>query len=294
MRQVSRDQLKSLMGGLEPAHFHADPLPDTPGLHGLVFTSASGESVRAVFGLPDGDGPHPAVLYCHAHGNRYDIGIDELMEGRPALTAPFADDLLTQGIAFLAIEMPCFGTRQTETESAAAKRHLWRGTTLFGQMLVEQIAALNLLESSRKIDPNCIGTLGISMGGTLAWWLGAMDPRVRCVVSMCCFADLNMLIDTGAHDGHGIYMMVPGLSKLARTGQIAGLATQAAQLHCVGLLDWSTPEDAFHRARLDLVEACQKSAAPMPKFYIDPQLNHSETPQMRAEVLAFLATTLSP
>lgn len=294
MRQITRDQLRAALGGLETVQFRTAPLPETPGLHALGLTSGSGETVRALFGLPEGEGPHPAVLYCHAHGNRYDIGIDELTTGRPALSAPFADDLLAKGIAFLAIEMPCFGTRQTETESAAAKRHLWRGTTLFGQMLSEQIAALGLLESSRRIDPDRIGTLGISMGGTLAWWLGAMDQRVRSVVSMCCFADLDMLIDTGAHDGHGIYMMVPGLSKLARTGQIAGLATQAAQLHCVGLLDWSTPEDAFRRARQDLLDACRNSPAPMPEFHIDTQLNHSETPQMRAEVMAFLATTLSP
>ena len=35
------------------------------------------------FLAPDGAGPFPAVLYCHAHGGNYDLGRRELTEKRP-------------------------------------------------------------------------------------------------------------------------------------------------------------------------------------------------------------------
>lgn len=44
---------------------------------------------------PEGRGPFPVVLYCHAHGNRPDIGKQELLDGRPALSqGPYAQALV--------------------------------------------------------------------------------------------------------------------------------------------------------------------------------------------------------
>ncbi len=39
------------------------------------------------------------VLYCHAHGNRFECGKDELLLGRPALQAPPYGEVLT-GLGF--------------------------------------------------------------------------------------------------------------------------------------------------------------------------------------------------
>ena len=61
------------------------------------------------------------------------------------------------------------------------------------------------------------------MGATLAFWLAALDPRMKAVAHLCCFADLETLVASGAHDLHGLYMTVPGLLAVARTGEIAGL-----------------------------------------------------------------------
>jgi len=43
------------------------------------------------------------VLYCHAHGNRFDIGKEELVAGRPALASPpYAEALAVERAAFRA------------------------------------------------------------------------------------------------------------------------------------------------------------------------------------------------
>ena len=263
-------------------------------LETLTLRLSDGADAPALLIRPPGARPAPAILYCHAHGGRYDIGRDELVSGRPALTAPYAPDLVARGCAVLCVEMPCFGARAGLSESAESKARLWRGTTLFGRMLAEQVAALDWLSARPDVDAARVATLGISMGGTLAWWMAAIDPRIRAAASLCCFADMACLIETGNHDGHGQYMTVPGLLAHASTGEVAGLAAPRPQLHCVGLADWSTPERCFTAARRDLETAYARAgAADAAEFHVEPEIGHAETPAMRARVLEFLGRHLS-
>ncbi len=263
-------------------------------LEHLIFTSAAdgaeGEDIPAVFlRPPDGQGPVPAVIYAHAHGNRYETGRAELIDGRPALRGPYAPDLQRLGVAALCFDLPAFGDRQNPGEAARAKALLWQGRTLFAQMLSELRAGVDYLCAHPAVAADRIGALGFSMGSTLVWWLAALDPRIRATSAICSFADLEQLVLTGAHDGHGIYMTVPGLLPLARSGQIAGLAAPRALQICVGLKDWSTPEAAFARAHSDLEAAyLAAGAADRLRFHVEPETGHAETPAMRQAVLAFL------
>lgn len=252
----------------------------------------AGETVPALFLHPtDPKAPVPVVLYCHAHGNKWDFGMAELMEGRGSLQTPYGPALQALGIASLCIQMPAFGARQDPTESARAKKHLWNGTTLFGQMLEELAAGISFISHQPQIDANRIGCLGFSMGSTHAWWMAALDERVKASVALCSFADLATLTQTPAHDGHGIYMTVPGLLKDHSTGQIAGLAAPRALMIGVGLQDWSTPEAAFQTARAEL-EAAYHDAPDALCFHVEPDLDHAESPAMRQATLAFLEAQL--
>lgn len=262
-------------------------------LEDLRFTGAQGEPIPAyLLRPPDGADPVPAVVHCHAHGNRYHMGRDELVQGRPALQGAYAPDLVRAGIAALCIEMPCFGARIAPDESTRAKAALWRGETLFGQMLAEQRAGVDFLADHPSVRADSIGAFGFSMGSTLAFWLAALDLRIRAASALCSFADLATLVDMGAHDGHGIYMMVPGLLPLARTGQIAGLIAPRALQVGVGLRDWSTPEAAITVARADLAAAF--AGGGRLDLVVEPDTGHEETPLMRAAVLRFLSRELGP
>lgn len=260
-------------------------------LEDLLFTGATGEAIPAFFlRPPDGHGAVPALVYCHAHGNRYAMGRDELIDGRASLQGAYSGDLVALGVAALCIEMPCFGARQHPGESERAKAHFWRGQTLFGQMVSEQIAGVAFLASHPMVQADKIGALGFSMGSTLAWWLAALDDRIRATSCLCSFADLEVLVDLGAHDGHGIYMSVPGLLPVARSGEIAGLAAPRALQICVGLRDWSTPETAFAIGMRDL-EVAYEGTNKL-SFHIEPDEGHVETPAMRQAVLDFLRREL--
>ncbi len=286
----------SLMRPFERTTVRATQSFDDWVIDDLVFQTADAEDVPATFLRPqDGRPPVPAVIYAHAHGNRYAVGRSELLEGRSSLQGPYAPDLKAAGIAALCLDMPCFESRQTPDESTRSKALLWHGDTLFGQMLGELRGGLDFLEAHPAIRSDSLGALGFSMGSTLAWWLAAIEPRVRAASALCSFADLETLVQTGAHNGHGIYMMVPGLLEIARSGQIAGLAAPRALQICAGAKDWSTPPAALDCGLADVKAAfADANGSAQLSLHLEAETGHVETPAMRAAVLTFLSETLQP
>lgn len=277
-----------------PLHFVSSQVQsaEPTALTHLTFTTSTGEAVRGICCRPASDNPCAAVLVIHAHGNRYDIGADELMAGRPALHAPLGPALAAMGIASLCLDLPCFGQRAGTTEGAAAKAALWQGRSLAGQMLGECAAALDWLGAQDWVRPDRIGVFGISMGATLGYWLSAIDPRVQALVQECCLADFGALIATGAHDLHGIYLTVPGLLTIASNGQIAGLMAPRAQFIGIGDADPLTPPASTDIA-LAQVRAAYASAGGHLVVHREPLTGHVETPAMRAAALTFLKAELT-
>jgi hypothetical protein len=266
------------------------------GSHPLTrLTLRIGEAeVPALYLRPEGPGPFPAVLYCHAHGNRYDTGADELIIGRPALISPYGPALAERSIASLAIDLAPFGARQAEgPEAALAKAALWQGRPLMGQMLAELSAVIGWLATQTEIDATRIATLGLSMGGTHAYWLAALDPRIAAAAHLCVFADIAPLIATGAHDLHGPYMTVPGLLSEGDMGDVAALVAPRPQLVCLGADDPLTAEAARSPA-LARLKAAYAHHADRLEVLVEPDSGHRETPAMRAAVLAFLSRHLAP
>lgn len=247
-------------------------------------------AIRGFLTRPPGTGSlRPAILYAHAHGGRYEIGADELVDGRPALLGPPGPVLAKHGFVTLCIDMPTFGERATVTESAATKAALWYGRTLFGQMLGEQMAALAWLSSLSDVDPDRIGMTGISMGATLCYFLAALDKRIAATAHLCCYADFASLIETGAHDLHGHYLTIPGLLTETSTGEIAGLVAPRPQLICLGRDDPLTPPQAVERAYAETRAAYRAAEAEDAlSLLVQTDVGHVETEPMRAAVLAFL------
>lgn len=241
--------------------------------------------------LPDGPGPFPAILYCHAHGNRHDIGRRELLHGRPALQdPPYGPLLAARGYLVFCIDVAGFGDRQQEgTESALAKAALWRGRTLFGDMLADLSAALDYLCDRVDVDNSRIATFGISMGATHAYWLAALDKRIAAAAHLCVFSNIAGLIETGRHDLHGIYLTVPGLLDHCDMGDVAALVAPRPQLVGDGATDPLTPSEALEPALARLRDAYAKAGvSDRLTVHVSPETGHVETAEMRDAVLAFL------
>ncbi len=250
------------------------------------------EEVRGILTRPrEVEGRLPAILYGHSHGGGYAIGARELLDGREYLVSPLGPVFARAGYVTLCIDMPVFGERATVSESFAAKKLLWYGKSLFGQMLCDHGAALSYLAARDDVDARRIGAFGISMGCVLSYWLAAIDKRIAAVAHLCCFADFRTMIELGAHDGHGIYLTVPGLLREADGGTIAGLIAPRPQLICVGEADALSPPEAVARAMEDLRPA-YADAPDLLEFLSEPGVGHQETDTMRTAVLDFFARRL--
>lgn len=260
----------------------------------LRFVTAEGEAVRGLLTRPLTSGRWPGLLYIHAHGARYDIGADELLDGRPALLGPLGPEFARRGFVTLMIEMPAFGSRSEPNESARAKACLWRGRSLAGQMMAEQQSAFEWMAERDDVIAQRIGVFGLSMGATLGYWLAAVEPRIACVAHLCCYADFETLIDSGAHDLHGIYLTTPGLLEIASNGVIAGMVAPRPQLIALGDEDPLTPPAAVDRALAETRAAyAQAGAADRLTVLREPSSGHVETPAMRAAVFGLLERYLA-
>jgi len=260
----------------------------------LEFVTPDGERVRGFLTRPLHDRPVPALLCIHAHGFRYDIGADELLDGRASLQSAPGPAFAAMGFAALMIDMPAFGVRVEPGENARSKARLWHGRSLAGQMVGEQASAFAWLAARDDILADRIGVYGLSMGATLGYWLAAVEPRIACVAHLCCFADFASLIDTGAHDQHGIYLTVPGLLNLASNGEIAGRIAPRPQFIGIGDQDPLTPPAAVNRA-LAQTHAAYERARAEDKLVVhrEPESGHVETPAMRAAVVNFFQRNLA-
>jgi len=263
-------------------------------LEELVLDLNGVEAVPAWFVKPKAcEGQVPCVLYNHAHGGNYELGKDELIKGRNALQdPPYADALTARGYAALCLDTWCFGERKFRTESEVFKEMLIRGQVLWGMMVYDSLRAVDYLVSRPDIDSSHIGTTGISMGSTMAWWTAALDPRIKVCIDLCCLTDYDALIEEGGLDRHGLYYYVPSLLKHFTAAGINSLIAPRPHLSLAGNLDPLTPPAGLERIDRELrqvYESMEALDAWQLKRY---EVGHLETAGMRSEVLAFLAEWL--
>lgn len=169
------------------------------------------EPVPALFIRPKStQGKTPAVLFNHSHGGNYHVGKDEVINSASYMwKKPYVEELTECGYSILCIDEWGFGERRGRTESEIYKEMLWNGQVMWGMMLYDSIRAVDYLLTRDDVDTERIGTVGMSMGGTKAWWLSALDTRIKVCVDICSMTEFQILIGTQGLDKHGIYYYVP-------------------------------------------------------------------------------------
>jgi dienelactone hydrolase len=247
------------------------------------------QPVPALLVRPRDRAPRGVVLYCHAHGGRFEIGKDELITGRPALQSPpYGEALAARGWAALAIDHAGFGERQRPSERSLVKRTLWEGATLWGWRAHDTLAALDWLRMQPGWDRLPVVTLGISMGSTMALWAAALDERIAGCVDLCCAAEYDALLASGGFDGHGEYFFVPGLLREFTLGEIAALIAPRPHLSLAGRADPLTPPAGLTSLDRTLREVYAAIGAPSAWQQHVEDGGHAETAAMRAAVLTWL------
>jgi dienelactone hydrolase len=159
----------------------------------IVFDSEPAMSVPAFLLVPhDRTRPGPAVLAQHGHGpGKSEVcGLDDL-ESREAIAehhGDYAHQLALRGYVVLAPDLRCFGERRdwNPPDKYACDVNLVHaiaaGANPLAQNLWDLGRALDVLEGHELVDPDRIGMVGLSYGGTATLFLAAWDERVRAAV----------------------------------------------------------------------------------------------------------------
>jgi hypothetical protein len=122
-------------------------------------------------------GPFPAVVCIGGHGSSLYSPYDEYTV--PKDSAKAESDCIYKA----------FGTvlakRGYVTISTTVSQHeiYEEGRLLMGERLWDLIRCVDYLESMPDVDRSRIGCAGLSLGGEMAMWLGAMDERLSATVS---------------------------------------------------------------------------------------------------------------
>ena len=248
------------------------------------------EPVPGYVARPKGlTGRAPGVVFCHSHGGGYTIGKQEFVEGRSYLQpTPYAKALTDLGYVAICIDAWVFGERSHTTELDMFKAMLWKGQVLWGMMVYDSLRAVDVFLQRPDVDPSRLATLGMSMGSTAAWWLAALDERLKVCVDINCLTDFQAPIDDKGLSRHGVYYYVPSLLNHFSTAQINELIAPRAHLALAGLRDKLTPIAGLDRIDAHLTQVYAAQGHPERWSLLRYDVEHQETPEGRQAILAFL------
>jgi hypothetical protein len=248
------------------------------------------EPVPAFFIYPKNtNGKTPVILFNHSHGGNYHIGKDELLNSASYMyKKSYAEELTECGYSVLCIDEWGFGERRGRTEGEIFKEMLWKGQVMWGMMVYDSIRAVDYLFTRDDVDTERIGTLGMSMGSTKAWWLSALDTRIKVCVDICCMTEFQTLIETQGLDRHAVNYYVPKLLKYFTTAQINSLVSPRPHLSLNGIYDRLTPNKGLDIINEEVRDAYKVEGAEECFHLKKYPVAHLETGEMRADVIKFL------
>ena len=160
--------------------------------HEVEIDSRGDRRIAVVLTLPKGAalGVWPAVVCIHGHGGNRDSVYDA-----GGIYRGFAAVLAARGYVTLSTNV---GQHEVQDQER----------TLMGERLWDLMRLVDLAVSRPEVDCRRIGCAGLSLGGEMAMWLGAMDTRIAATVSSGFLTTMENL-----RHGHCMCWDFPGLQR---------------------------------------------------------------------------------
>ena len=242
-------------------------------LREVTFNSTPNQRINALVTLPLGlgTGLFPAVVCIHGHSsNRRSVyESDTIYHG-------FAARLAAMGMVTVAVDVGQHEVRNPDT-------------TLMGERLFDLIRCVDYLESIPEVDPKRIGCAGLSLGGEMAMWLGAVDLRIRAVVSAGFLTVMDQL-----EQNHCLCWKFDGLRERVDFADIYALIAPRALLCQIGEQE---PPSQFNKvlAKQAFSEIyriyADKDAPKKARLHIHPGGHEMHLPTLSSFLLEILGTS---
>lgn len=186
----------------------------------IEFNSTKDRRIRVILTVPANTVKLcPAVVSIHGHGGKSHSVYD-----KASIYKGFASELAERNFVTIA---PIVSQHEVYKN----------GRTLMGERLWDLMRCVDYLESLKVVDKNRIGCAGLSLGGEMAMWLGAMDERIQATLSSGFLTKMDQM-----EENHCMCWKFPGLRELVDFADIYSLIAPRA-LQCQNGL--KEPPDAF-------------------------------------------------
>ena len=240
-QREARTRLVELLGGFPERVPLAPEVLERRDLGGytrekIVFQTRHNLTAIGYLLLPkERDGQVPAIVCIPGHGR----GVDDIVGIEPDGTQrteksgyarDFAIQAVEKGYAAFAVEPLAFGHRRDAAARAggptqyscrpAAGAAMLFGETMIGWRVWDVMRAVDYLATRAEVNGERVATMGISGGGTVSLFAGAVDERVRAAVVSCYF---NTFRDSIVSLSHCLDNYVPGLLRYMEMYDVAGL-----------------------------------------------------------------------
>lgn len=247
--------------------------------------------------------PAPVIVGMHGHSgskgeylpnpdNEFSLGWMLVQKGFvvAAIDGYFNGDRIGKGPAGSKLDAGAY-----PQEMSLFKLHLWQGRCLWGMMIRDEQCLIDYLETRPEVDKTRVGVTGMSMGCTRAWWVSALDDRVKAQVGVACFTRYTELIAHGNLRRHGIYYFVPGVFKHFDTEAIFALSAPNPNLQLSGDEDGGAPTDGVITLEKKLAEVYRMYGKPENfRSVLYKNTGHEYLSEMRHEMAAWFEKHLKP
>ena len=228
----------------------------------IMFNISEWSRVPAYLLVPEGEGPHPAVLLLHDHGAHFTIGKEKMV--RP-LNVPkevtddaeqwtqtcydgvFVGDYLAKhGYVVLAVDALFWGDRRRkegadyDIQQALASNFMQMGSSWGALIVIDDVRSAEFLASLPFVDAGKIASLGHSMGGYRSWMASALTDVIAVSVNVCWLATTDglMVMNNNQNKGGSAYsMIIPGLRRYMDYAHVASIACPKPSLFFNGRND---------------------------------------------------------
>jgi dienelactone hydrolase len=174
------------------------------------YDSGTGDRIPAWLLLPAAPADRaPAILALHgtsAAAKDNVVGIGH----KPGRN--YGEELAKRGYVVLAPDVLSAGERKFPgadnyvTAPFDARNPEW---SMVGKMTWDHMRGVDVLRSLPQVDPDRLGAIGHSLGGTNAFWLAAFDPRIKAAVSSCGWGPLGGAPNPFAYSRKEWFVYIP-------------------------------------------------------------------------------------
>lgn len=200
----------------------------------------------------------PALLCPHGHGYGKATPAGVYGNQRKATDA-YARLMTERGYVTIVIDSRGFGERQLQVQtndSEVACNYLYLLYAMLGSQLItldihDQMQALDYLTSRDEVDPDRVGILGKSFGGTMAQYVGVFDDRLKAVAIVCYVASTLQYTFEDVNNNCGS-QFVPGLYQYGDVGTVTGLIAPRPLLVQSGFADDCFPIDSTSKVHEEI------------------------------------------